>query len=171
MSKKLDDLTRTKAVLDGLDQTARQYELIWGVDRLRLLVGDDMRERFDRGLNLLNEAILEGRYRDVEKYALMMKRGWDALDAEARTLNADTLASVVWEVGLPSGKVAALVRTEAEAYAVSAEGRYVEVWTIGEIGRLIEGPWKNIGQVKEAFPGALVTDYRNKKLPNDEIVF
>ena len=167
MSKKLDDFTRTKAVLDGLDETATRYEEVWGVDRLRLLVGDDMRERFDRGLKLLNEAILEGRTRDVEKYAQMMRRGWDALDAEARSLNAAPLASVVWEVRLPSGKVAALVRTEPEARAVSADGRYVEVWTIGEIGRLIEGPWKDIGRIKEAFPGALVTDYRNKELPND----
>ena len=71
MSKKLDDLTRTKAVLDGLDQTAGQYELIWGVDRLRLLVGDDMRERFDRGLNLLKRGNPRGsisRRRKVRTY-------------------------------------------------------------------------------------------------------
>ena len=171
MSKKLDDITRTKAVLDGLDELAAKYEKVWGVDRLRLLVGNDMRERFDQALTLLNEAILEGRTRDVEVYAQMMKRGWDALDQEARSLNAPVLASVVWEVRQPSGKVAALVKTEAEARSVSADSRYVEVWTLDEIGRLIEGPWKDIGKVKEVFPGALVTDYRKRELPNDDIPF
>jgi len=42
---------------------------------------------------------------------------------------------------------------------------------LDEIGRLIEGPWRDIGKVKEAFPGAIVSDLRQKELFDDEIPF
>jgi hypothetical protein len=36
-----------QAILDGLDETARQMERKWGVGRLRLLVDDALRGKFD----------------------------------------------------------------------------------------------------------------------------
>ena len=36
-----------KAILDGVDAIARQMEGKWGVGRLRLLVGDALRIKFD----------------------------------------------------------------------------------------------------------------------------
>ncbi len=71
------------------------------------------------------------------------------LDRMATANGTAPLAPSVWEVRMPSGKVCALVRTAAEARAVSADGRFVEVWTLDEIGRLIEGPWRDIGKVKK----------------------
>ena len=166
-----DKLIETRSILDGLDAVASEYEKIWGVDRLRLLVSDELRQKFDRQLSKLNAAIALNECDKIQTMAAAMRRGWQALDREARSLKAKPLQPVVWEVPLPSGKVAAFVRSNSEASFVAAEGRYVEVWTLDEIGRLIEGPWKDIGKVKQTFPGALVTDYRNKEPLNDAIPF
>ena len=166
-----DEIIATQSVLDGLDAVASEYEKIWGVDRLRLLVSDELRQKFDRQLSKLNAAIALNECEQIQTMAAAMRRGWKALDAEARSLNAKPINPIVWEVPLPSGKVAAFVRTNAEASAVTAQGRYVEVWTLDEVGRLIEGPWKDVGKVKQTFPGALVTDYRNKEPLDDSIPF
>ena len=47
----------TKAILDGLDETARQMERKWGVGRLRLLVDDALRAKFDAQKAKLDAAI------------------------------------------------------------------------------------------------------------------
>ena len=47
----------TQAILDGLDETARQMEGKWGVGRLRLLVDDALRAKFDAQKVKLDAAI------------------------------------------------------------------------------------------------------------------
>ena len=160
-----------KAIIDGVDFYAKTMEKKWGVDRLRLLVEADLRARFDYQLRIFNDAIFNYELGPIREHAEAMMRGWKALDDAARAAGAKPIDAEVWEVRMPSGKVWALVRDAAEARHVSADGRYVEVWTVEEVGRLIEGPWRTIGKVKETFPGALVVDYRSKELPNDELPF
>jgi hypothetical protein len=46
-----------QAILDGLDETARQMEQKWGVGRLRLLVDDALRAKFDAQKAKLDAAI------------------------------------------------------------------------------------------------------------------
>jgi hypothetical protein len=164
-------IDRMQAVADGVDEVVVALEKKWGVDRLRRLVDDDLRERFDRQHRKFNEALFNHDLAEIEKHAAGMKKGWEMLDRAATANGAVPLAPTVWEVRMPSGKVCALVRTAAEAVAVSADGRFVEVWMLDEIGRLIEGPWRDIGKVKEAFPGAIVSDLRQKELFDDEIPF
>ena len=166
-------MDRIRAGFDGVDEVATNMERKWGVDRLRRLVSDDLRERFDRQCRKFNEAIFPsgGDYdlREVEKHANGLKKGWEMLDRVASENGAKPLQPEIWEVLLPSGKVAAFVRETAESHAVIAEGRYVEVWTVDEIGRLIEGPWKEIGKAKKVFPGAIVT--KAGELLDDDIPF
>ncbi len=142
-----------RAVADGVDVVVVALEKKWGVDRLRRLVDDDLQEQFDRQHRKFNEALFAHDLAEIEKHAAGMKKGWEMLDGMATANGAAPLAPSVWEVRMPSGKVCALVRTAAEARAVSADGRFVEVWTLDEIGRLIEGPWRDIGKVKKYFPG------------------
>jgi len=47
MSKKID-LLAARSVIDGVDHVAVEMERKWGVGRLRLLVDDDLRQRFDQ---------------------------------------------------------------------------------------------------------------------------
>ena len=59
-----------KSVIDGVDHVAVEMENEWGVGRLRLLVGDDMRERFDRQAQLFNEAIITNDVKAVRRHGM-----------------------------------------------------------------------------------------------------
>jgi hypothetical protein len=64
----------TQAILDGLDETARQMEHKWGVDRLRLLVSDFLRMKFDAQKAKLDAAIATDQEVYVRAQAEGMRR-------------------------------------------------------------------------------------------------
>jgi hypothetical protein len=146
---------RMQALIDGVDEVAKTFEQRWGVGRLRLLVSDEMREKFDRQGRKLNEAIWTGDVQAAETHAPAMRRGWQALDAAATAAGAQPLSPAVWEVPLSGGCVAALVRSVAEVHQVAREGRYLQVWSVEEIARLIDA-FPEVVRAKEIFPGAEV---------------
>ncbi len=144
-----------RAIIDGLDQVAIEMERKWGVGRLRLLVGDLLRAKFDAQKDKLDAAIASNRETYIRVHAEGMKRAWRALDRAATEDGHQLLSPDVWEVVLPStGEVIALVRTEAEAHHVCREAL---VFTLEEIGRLIEGLGDGVLEAKRVFPGAAVT--------------
>jgi hypothetical protein len=153
-----------RAYLDEADQTAVEMESKWGVDRLRLLVGPELREKFDRQRYLLNQAIWHGELEDVRTQAMRMVKAWYALDAAAQDYGKQPLDPLVWEVvvkqtdehGADSSYVAAIVPGNSHAYKVVAEGRKVAVYTLEEIGNLLAAMPK-VAKIKELFPGATVT--------------
>ncbi len=162
-----------RAVLDGLDQMASEMERKWGVDRLRLLVSDLLRVKFDAQTGRLDAAIEADRVQYIQAQAEAMKRAWLALDAAATEAGHPPLSPEVWECTLPStGEVVSMVRTEAEAHHVCRDGR---VFTLDEIARLIDGLPEAVLEAKRIFPGATVTDVRPRKpidwKKGDEIPF
>ncbi len=161
-----------RATVDGLDRVAAEMERKWGFGRLRLLVGDDLRARFDAQRDKLDAAIASQRVRYVQVQADGMRRAWAALDAAAIQAGHAPLAPEVWECVLPeSGEVVSIVRSEAEARRV---GRECRVFTLAEIARLIEALGDTVRAVKRAFPGAEVTGIRNKPIDwerGDDIPF
>ena len=150
-----------RAILDGLDQTALAMERKWGVGRLRLLVGDLLRAKFDAQKDKLDAAIASGRETYVRPQAEGMARAWQVLDKAAAEAGYRPLSPEVWEAVLPStGEVVALVRTEAEACHLVRRQR---VFTLGEIARLIDGLPEAVLAAKQLFPGAEVTAVRQRK--------
>jgi hypothetical protein len=145
-----------RAYLDQADLTAAQMDAKWGVDRLRLLVPPDLREKFDRQRYLLNRAINKGELEDVRREAQRMVNAWLTLDRAAFGANASLLSPNVWEVGLPDGSVAAIARNGAEAGAVAASGRKVAFYTLEEIARLLEA-FPTLVKAKLEFPGCEVS--------------
>jgi hypothetical protein len=165
----------TKAILDGLDEIAARMERKWGVGRMRLLVGDELRIRFDAQKAKLDAALASNQPVYVRPQAEGMQRAWLALDRAATEAGAGPLSPHVWECVLPSsGEVVSLVRTEAEAHHVARKG---EVWTLAEVGVLIERMGKDVREVKRTFPGSAVVEVRDRELPpvdrakGDEIPF
>jgi hypothetical protein len=150
---------RIQAMVEGVDQVAVAMERKWGVGRLRMLVGDDLRARFDQQKDRLDAAIAVNDERYVAAQAEGMKRAWSALDQAATGARHAKLSPEIWECVLPStGEVVAILRTDAEANHVAREGR---VFTLAEIATLIDG----LGPVLEAkrvFPGATVTAIHRK---------
>lgn len=147
------------AEIDGLDALAMAMERKWGCDRLRLLVPTELREKFDRQRYLTNQAIWHGDLEAVRQQTRRMQTAWRALDKAAADTHGEPVAPEVWEVVLGDGVVAAIVREEWQARLVSAQGRYVRVYALGEVARLLAG-FPALAAAKVIFPGATVTSVR-----------
>lgn len=145
-----------QAAIDGVDQVAIEMEAKWGADRLRLLVGADLREKFDRQRYKLNQAIWHGSLEDVREQSERMARAWRSLDRAAEAAGQAPLSPHVWEVALSDGTVAAIVPSEEHATAVRADGRRVAVYSLEEIGRFLSA-YPSVARAKATFPGAKVT--------------
>ena len=151
---------RIQAMVDGLDQVALAMERKWGIGRLRLLVSDYLRAKFDEQKDRLDAAMQSGEERYVTAQIEGMKRAWAALDRAARDVGEQPLHPQVWECVLPStGEVVSLVRTAAEAHHVARECR---VFTTDEVAVVIDAVGSGVLDIKKQFPGAAVTGLRKK---------
>jgi hypothetical protein len=148
-----------QGAIDGADAVAIAMEARWGAGRLRLLVDDKLREKFDRQRFLFNAAIWHGDLQQVVLQSRRMIAAWQALAREAEAAGAPILSPEVWEVSLADGSVVALVRSPEDAHAVVAEGRRVTVYTLAELAVMLEN-YQEVTKVKVTFPGAEVVQIR-----------
>ena len=148
------------AALNKLDATARAMERKWGAARLPSLVDDGLAARFYNQHRKVAEASRDHRDRDTITEAGKMLTAWQYLDGEATRLGAEPIHPSVWEV-VSDGNVIAIVRDEDEAAAVDPGGRYVTVYTLAEIARLLEAN-PTVAAIKERFPGARVVEPRTR---------
>lgn len=158
-----------RAAIDEADAIAHRLEKEWGAGRLRLLVGQELREKFDRQRYLFNQSVWHGTLEDVRREAGRMVKAWQAVERAAIAAGADRLDGKVWEVaGETTGKVFAIVRDVADARAVKADGRMLAVYTLDEVARLLEA-FPTIAAAKINFPGAAVIAVRPPNDPLDGI--
>lgn len=151
---------RIRSMVDGLDQVALSMERKWGVGRLRLLVSDFLRAKFDEQKDRLNDALRSCDERFVSIQVEGMRRAWTALDRAAHEAGASPLAPQVWECVLPStGEIISLVRSEDEAHHIVREGR---VFTVAEVAILIDALSDGVLTIKQKFPGAAVIGIRRR---------
>ncbi|MCB9984069.1 MAG: hypothetical protein H6864_00070 [Micavibrio sp.] len=159
------DHYKKRSLTEGLDHLAKQMETKWGVDRLPLLVSDQLRAAFYQQKDLLDEALTSGDLALIDIQVGGMKRAWEALDQAATQSGQPILSADIWEVKLPvSGRVVAFVKTSAEAQAIARPD--LETWTVSEIAQLIDGMDENVRAVKQLFPGAEVTAITKKETPS-----
>lgn len=149
---------RITAIIQGLDALAVQMEDRWGVGRLPLLVSVDLREKFDRQTRLLNGAVWAACLPDVELHAARMTTAWAVLDKAATDAGHEPIAPEVWEAVTDDGRVLAICRDDTAAHKVARSGRYVEVWSLAEVGRVLgkHSLTQAVGAIKQEFPGAKV---------------
>jgi hypothetical protein len=158
-----------RAYADEADHTAAQMEQKWGADRLRLLVGPELREKFDRQRYLYNQAIWHGDLEAVRQQSMRMVKAWLALDKAAEGAGKAKLDPKVIEIGMDDGTAVAIVPDNASAGLVQADGRKMAVYTADEIKRLLVG-FPALAKAKHAFPGASITAVRqNVGDPLDKI--
>jgi len=157
-----------QAYIDGADHAAVMAETKWGVDRLRLLVTPELRDKFDRQRYLTNAAIWHGDLEDIRRETARMVSAWTALDKAAEAAGAQPLDPVVWELALEDGTAVAIVRDASEARAVSHDGRKLAVYSLEEIGRMLTN-YREVVDAKLTFPGAVVTAIRHPSDPLDNI--
>lgn len=145
-----------QAEVDEVDLVAVEVERRWGAGRLRLLVGPDLRAKFDSQRLRLDEAIRAGQLDDVRREARRMIVAWRTLDRTATEAGNLPVQPDCWEVALRDGTVAVIVRDEEKAGLVRPEGRAVAVYTLEEVARLLDA-YPTLNRTKIAFLGAKVT--------------
>ena len=147
--------------IDEVDLVATEMERKWGCDRLRLMVGKELREKFDRQRYKLNQAIWHGDLEAVKTESRRMAKAWRALDAAATADGRNQASPEVWETTLSNGTVAVITWdwTDAALFEAQRNGRKAEVYTLAEIGRIIEA-FPEVMRSKSIFPGAEVTAVR-----------
>lgn len=157
-----------------LDELATRMERKWGVDRLPLLVGPELRQRFQAAHDLRNGEWEFATPERREALDAMMARAWATLDAEAVQRGAEPLPPAVHEIplaGLP-GAVAAICLDDHHAQAIQlrakAEGRTVTTWTLAEVARVIQAN-SIVNEIKHVFPSAEVR--RAGRIPQDDVPF
>lgn len=160
-----EDCATLQAWFEGVDHAEAEATIEWGRDRLPLLVDDEMRAKFNRQrlrwssayraaweADRLTKAMLD----DVQSAAGGMRRAWAALGAAASEAGHRPLSPDVWETILEDGTVCAVVRTNADASKVIANGRHVAVYTLAEVAAVIDALPQALQIAKTVFPGAQV---------------
>lgn len=160
-----EDCATLTAYIQGVDHTVREAELRWGVDRLPLLVDAELRAKFNRQVVRWRAAIEAAWEADVLTRDLLdaatakasaMQRAYAALDAAASEAGHRPLSADVWEARLHDGTVAVIVRTLAEASAVVADGRALNVYSLDEIANIIDALPPALARAKIVFPGSTI---------------
>lgn len=168
-----EDCALIQGYFEGIEEARREVELKWGVGRAELLADPDLRARWRRQCVSWREAyaaawdapiLTRDLLAAVQAKAASMIRGYAALDASAEHLGHRPIAPWVWECLLGDGSVAAIVQTNAEASKVIAEGRFLVVYTLAEIGNVISALPQALQLAKQAWPGS---KFRAPKIPND----
>jgi hypothetical protein len=148
-----------QAALDDVDILARDREIRWGAGRLRLIVGADLRDKFDRQRYKLQQAAEHGDLEAVRVEARRMQAAWRALDRAATEAGASIAPPDIWEGVTPAGVVVAIVRRSEDAHRVAVAGRALAVYTLDEIVRML-GRAPALCSAMAEFPGARVTAIR-----------
>jgi hypothetical protein len=157
-----------QGLVQSVDLLTDSLERKWGVGRLRLLVDDALRERFDRQWRKWQAAYAAQDLEAVRAHSEAMRRAWNALDGAATAAGHTPIAPEVWEARMPDGTVLAIVRGPAEQHALAraarqeGDSRAREVWSLDEIGRVICA-WEGrnwVDAVRAEFPGAKVEAVR-----------
>ena len=148
-----------RAAIDGAEYLGWQAEQKWGQGRLRLLVSEELRAKFDSQRFKFRLAVLHGDLNEVKTEGSRMCNAWRALDKAADAAGCQKLSPVVWEATQPNGRVLAVVQTTEEAIKVAPEGRAIDVITMQEVANLVHG-FPELARIREAFPGAEVVAVR-----------
>jgi hypothetical protein len=164
------------SAVDEMDLVALAMERKWGVDRLRLLVSPELREKIDRQRYLVNQAIWHGELEDLRVQTKRMCAAYRVLDRAADEEGRLPMSALhphqvpIMEAALKDGRVLMIV---ADEHALTLAGRlqddrHAVVWSVSEVARMIEtDAW--ISAVKLTFPGAEVRGVRSPARVTDPL--
>ena len=151
--------------LEDLDCVVFEIEKTWGVDKLRLEVGDELRARFDAQLKKLNAAIIKNDTPKIKKAASAMRRAWWALDGTARAEGKKPAGEAVWVGKHPSGETVCIYTTAASIVDIA---EHPSAFHVSELVKFIPA---EVLKVKKTFPGSKVSKVQQKYEFDDEIPF
>ena len=169
-------LKRQQAALHKYDDEVNRLERKWGIDRLPWLVPVELRDRFYEQLDKLNAAI--DKCDGVEHEVEVTLRGCAAIERAAIEGGAEPLTGEYIEGRMPDGTVLAITANGYEAGKVKQDNREMTVYTVDEVGVILEQWLKEkqakafVDEAKNVFAGAVVESVtKTAKLIDDEIPF
>jgi hypothetical protein len=148
-----------QAWVDEVTLCVERMEKKWGAGRLRLLVGPELRDKFDRQRYMTNQAIYHGGLEDLREQCRRMINGWGALDRAADQMGLKRFPVDAWDVVGASGTVHVIVRTLDDAVDYRMGRQNVCVYTLDEIAVLLDAQGL-LGAAKTAFPDAEIVKVR-----------
>lgn len=161
-----EDCAILAGYLEAVEAARAELTAKWGAGRLERIVGltdASLLARFRRQQRTWADT-LQAAYAapvlaadllaKVQAKAESMQRGWWALNGQAEQMGQRPIAPWVWEVMLADGSVAALVQTDAEVAKVQADGRFVAVYTLAEVGHVLDVLPDRLALAKLHWPGA-----------------
>jgi len=161
--------------LTEYDRVVSEYERRWGIERLPLLVSPELRDRFWQQIDKLNDAIHRDAPNDVEHHVAVTLRAYAALEKEAIAMGGVEIGDDVWTAEV-DGKVVAVVRDVHAVGGIKKEMPDALVYCVQEVAAIL-AKWseqnKLVADVKDVFPGAVVTDVKltMKDKLDDDIPF
>jgi len=145
--------------VDEVTLCVERMEKKWGAGRLRLMVGPELRDKFDRQRYLTNQAIYHGGLEDLRMHCKRMLTGWATLDRAADEMGLERFPVDAWDVVGASGTVHVIVRTFDDAIDYRKGRQNVCLYTLDEIAVLLDAQGL-LGAAKAAFPDAEIRKVR-----------
>jgi len=141
--------------IDDMKVVIRAMEDKLGVGALRMKVGAELREKFDRQRYLTNQAIWAGDLEELRTQTKRMISAYRALDKAAEAAGESRKPVEQWEAVLDFGAVLVVVKHPDDVVKVAADGRKKVVWSLDEVAALVDQQTATM-YAKLAFPGATV---------------
>ncbi len=160
---------RLRQMLESVEAAKRSMNRKWGVGRLRRLVSDLLRVKFDNQAHLLDCAIQSGDVDLIAQRADGMVKGWQFLDRSATEQGHKPLPVEIWEAIVPTtGEIVAIVRHEDERQFVIVANQLT--YSLDDIGKLIDG--QQVPGVRIPSPAKLIPMRTTEGgMPDDDIPF
>lgn len=152
-----------QSMIDEVTLLADRMESKWGAGRLRLIVGADLRDKFDRQRYLFSQAIMLGELEDVRVQANRMANAWKALDRAATEAGQTIQLPEVWDHISEQENVYAFVRHRDHAKVYHNAHPNVRLFTLEEVCRILDAQ-SVLGEAKELFPGAEVVEVQKRSV-------
>lgn len=149
-------------LINEVDIAARKVEKKWGIGRLRILIDNELRDKFDRQQVKFKMAMANGDLANLKVQATRMRNAYAAADNAAHQSGCDP-APEAWEAVMSDGTLLKVVRSDLEAWSVNASETPMEVWTMQEVVRLIETQVDEVRALKRRFKGAVLESLRVAK--------
>ena len=158
-----------------VDAIASEMELRWGAGKLETLVTPETAAKFESARAKLDVAIFNKDPELVIKRAGIMKRGWEALEAEALRLGHKPMPPELWYATAPEeyGEDMAQFVIAKDNSAATLAQTDLPVYTVTEVARIIRS-WRDqssVEKVKSIFAGAEVVRTEGEFEEDKEIPF
>lgn len=165
--------SRIQSLVWNYDRAITEAEKIWGTDRLPYLVDEELRLKWWRNVEAINQAISQN---DVDAVAVAVPRmikGIARLIEVAEAAGYKPLEPDVWETPM-GNKILRIVRAYPEHADQVDKRPGVVTYSLEEIARIADHhSHALVNKIKEAWPGATVREVRNitEEMLDDEIPF